>query len=63
MIEKFRYHSENFAMHNNFRYDSEFSSIAKFWHCSLATVPLLLAATHLIHVFLLSFPFSDILFF
>ena len=25
---------ENFAMHNNFRYDSENSSVAKFWHCS-----------------------------
>ena len=42
MIAKFRYHSENlaiakiekFAMHSNFRYDSEFSSVAKFWHCS-----------------------------
>ena len=51
MIAKFLYHSENsviakieiFAMHSNFRYDSEFSSVAKFWHCSLvATVPLLL---------------------
>ena len=73
MIAKIRYDRENsaiakienFAMHNNFRYDSEFSSVAKFWHCSslLATVPLLPATTHLIHVFLLSFPFSDILFF
>ena len=72
MIAKFRYHSENlaiakienFAMHSNFRYDSEFSSVVKFWHCSsLATVPLLPAATHLIHVFLLSFPFSDLPFF
>ena len=65
MIAKFRYHRENsviakienFAMHSNFRYDSEFSSIEKFWHCSLPNVPLLLAATHLIHVFLLSFLF------
>ena len=54
MIAKIRYHSENsvmakieiFAMHSNFRYDSEFPSVAKFWHCSsLATVPLLPAAT------------------
>ena len=62
MIAKICY-SENFTMHSNFRYDSEFSSVPKFWHCSLAIVPLLFAATHLIHVFLLSFPFSDILFF
>ena len=42
MIAKFLYHRENsviakienFAMHSNFRYDSENSSIAKFWHCS-----------------------------
>ena len=42
MIEKFCYHSENsvivkienFAMHSNFPYDSENSSVAKFWHCS-----------------------------
>ena len=62
MIAKICY-SENFAMHSNFRYDSEFSNVEKFWHCSLANVPLLLATSHLIHVFLLSFPFSDILFF
>ena len=71
MIEKIhydseiRYHSENsviakieiFAMHSNFLYDSEFSSIAKVWHCSsLATVPLLPVAfihTTLFHFFLL----------
>ena len=53
----------NFRYIANFRYDSEISNVAKFWHCSLATVPLLLAATHLIHVFLLSFPLSDIFFF
>ena len=72
MIAKFRYHSENsviakienFAMHSNFLYDRENSSVAKFWHCSsLATIPLLPAATHLIHVFLLSFPFSNLPFF
>ena len=49
MIAKIRYDSENlviakieiFAMHGNFRYDSEFSSEAKFWHySSLAIVPL-----------------------
>ena len=42
MIVKFLYHSKNsviakieiFGMHNNFRYDSENSSITKFWHCS-----------------------------
>ena len=42
MIEKFCYHRENsviakieiFAMHSNFRYDSENSNIAKFWRCS-----------------------------
>ena len=42
MIAKFCYHSENtvttkieiFAMHSNFRYDSENSSVAKFLHCS-----------------------------
>ena len=42
MIAKFLYHRENsviakienLAMHSNFRYDSENSSIAKFWHCS-----------------------------
>ena len=42
MIAKFRYHRENsvigkienFAMHSNFRNDSENSSVAKFWHCS-----------------------------
>ena len=48
----------NFAMHSNFRYiakirydskDSEFSNVAKFWHCSLATVPLLLTATRILH--------------
>ena len=77
MIAKFRYHSENsviakieiFAMHSNFRYDSENSNIANFgtvphwllFHWLL--FPLLPAATHLIHVFFLSFPFSDIYFF
>ena len=61
----FRYDSGNLAMIAKFRYLSEFFSVAKFWHCSslLVTVPLLPATTHLIHVFLLSFPFSDILFF
>ena len=42
MIAKFRYHGENsviakieiFAMHSNFRYDSEISSVARFWHYS-----------------------------
>ena len=42
MIAKFRYHKENsviakieiFAMHSNFRYDSENSSIVIFWHYS-----------------------------
>ena len=42
MIPKFRYHSENsviakieiFAMHSHFCYDSENSSVPKFWHCS-----------------------------
>ena len=42
MIAKIRYHRENlaivkieiFAMHSNFFYDSENSSVAKFWHCS-----------------------------
>ena len=42
MIAKFFYHSENsviekienFAMHSNFRYDSENSNVAKFWHYS-----------------------------
>ena len=76
MIAKFRYHSENFAiiakiccsenfaMHSNFRYDSDMiakfryhskiSSLAKFWHCSsLATVPLLPAA--FIHIALFHF--------
>ena len=62
MIAKFRYHSENsviakienFAMHNNFRYDSENSSCSEFSlfrHCSIAscgyyslcTIPFLLA--------------------
>ena len=43
MIAKIRYDSENsviekienFAMRSNFRYDSEISSVAKFWHCSV----------------------------
>ena len=54
MLSDFRYHSENsvivkieiFAMHSNFRYDSENSSVAKFsalFHCSLSTIPFLLA--------------------
>ena len=66
MIAKFRYHRENFA------------GIAKFSLCHseiyyspmlhpVATVPLatvlLPAATHLIQVFLLYFPFSDLYFF
>ena len=63
MIAKFRYHSENlaiatienFAMHSIFRYDSEISSVAKFWHCSsLTTVPLLPAS--FFFYFLLFFP-------
>ena len=53
MIAKFLYHSENsviakieiFAMHCNFRYGSENSSVVKFWHCSsLAIVQLLTAS-------------------
>ena len=72
MIAKFRYHSENsviakieiFTMHRNFSNDSENSSVANFGtvpHWLL--FPLLPFATHLIHVFLLSFPFSDLYFF
>ena len=77
MIAKIRYHSENsviakidiFALHSNFCYDSENFSVANFgtvrhWQLfHLLLFSLLPAATHLIHVFLLSFPFSNLYFF